>query len=114
MRWRRRGAGRLLQVRCALYNGTLGTGFTYAGHPVAAAVALETLKIYETDGIVAHVQEVAPRFQSRLRALGRHPLVGEARGIGLIGGLEIVRNTAKGDPIVYGLERLLPHTADAE
>jgi 4-aminobutyrate--pyruvate transaminase len=74
--------------------GTLGMGYTYAGHPVSAAVALETLRIYESDGIVAHVQEVAPRFLQRLTALNRHPLVGEARGIGLIGAVEIVRDKA--------------------
>ncbi len=67
-----------------------GTGFTYGGHPVAAAVALETLKIYEEDDILGHVRAVAPRFQERLADLGRHSLVGEARGVGLIGALEIV------------------------
>jgi 4-aminobutyrate--pyruvate transaminase len=70
--------------------GTLGMGYTYGGHPVAAAVALETLKIYEDDGIVDHVRAVAPRFQARLAALNDDPLVGEARGVGLIGALEIV------------------------
>ncbi len=70
--------------------GTLGMGYTYGGHPVAAAVALETMKIYEEDGIVDHVRAVAPRFRQRLAALGDDPLVGEARGIGLIGALEIV------------------------
>ena len=73
---------------------TFGMGVTYAGHPVAAAVALETLKIYESDRIIEHVQAVAPRFQERLAALGRHPLVGEARGVGLIGAVEIVANKA--------------------
>ncbi|BCX17371.1 MAG: aspartate aminotransferase family protein [Geminicoccaceae bacterium] len=70
--------------------GTLGMGYTYSGHPVAAAVALETLKIYESDRILEHVQRVSPRFQERLVQLAAHPLVGEARGVGLLGGLEIV------------------------
>ncbi|MFO1071716.1 MAG: aminotransferase [Geminicoccaceae bacterium] len=74
--------------------GTLGMGYTYAGHPVAAAVAVETLKIYESDRIVEHVQEVAPRFLARLQEMGQHPLVGEARGIGLIGAVEIVKDKA--------------------
>ena len=74
--------------------GTLGMGYTYGGHPVAAAVALETLKIYEQDDMVGHVRQVAPHFLRRLKQLESHPLVGEARGIGLIGGLEIVRNKA--------------------
>jgi 4-aminobutyrate--pyruvate transaminase len=72
--------------------GVFGTGNTYGGHPVAAAVALETLKIYETDNILGHVGNVSVRFQERLARLASHPLVGEARGVGLIGGLEIVAN----------------------
>lgn len=72
--------------------GTLGMGYTYSGHPVAAAVALETLKIYETDKILEHVRRVSPRFQERLIRLAAHPLVGEARGVGLLGGLEIVKD----------------------
>ncbi|MFI4989002.1 MAG: aspartate aminotransferase family protein [Alphaproteobacteria bacterium] len=72
--------------------GVFAHGFTYGGHPVPAAVALETLKIYEERRILDHVRRVAPRFQARLAALGEHPLVGEARGVGLIGGLELVKD----------------------
>jgi 4-aminobutyrate--pyruvate transaminase len=72
--------------------GTFGHGFTYGGHPVAAAVALRTLQIYEERNIVGHVNAVAPRFQARLKKLGDHPLVGEARGTGLIGATELVAN----------------------
>jgi 4-aminobutyrate--pyruvate transaminase len=72
--------------------GTFGHGFTYGGHPVATAVALETLKIYEERDILGHVRKIAPGFQARLRALGEHPLVGEARGTGLIGTLEFVKD----------------------
>jgi 4-aminobutyrate--pyruvate transaminase len=61
---------------------------------VATAVALETLKIYEERDILGHVQSVAPLFQERLRDLGEHPLVGNARGRGMIGTLELVRNKA--------------------
>jgi 4-aminobutyrate--pyruvate transaminase len=74
--------------------GVFAHGFTYSGHPVACAVALKTLEIYERIDIVAHVQRVAPIFELRLKALGEHPLVGEARGVGLIGGLELVRDKA--------------------
>ncbi|ALJ36100.1 aspartate aminotransferase family protein [Azospirillum brasilense] len=70
--------------------GTFGHGYTYSAHPVAAAVAVETLKIYEERDMVGHVRAVAPLFQRRLKALADHPLVGEARGIGLIGALELV------------------------
>ena len=72
----------------------LGMGYTYGGHPVSAAVALETLRIYEEEGTVDHVRAISPRFQERLAALGKHPLVGEARGIGLIGALELVADKA--------------------
>ena len=74
--------------------GVFAHGFTYSGHPVACAVALKTMEIYERIDIVAHVQRVAPIFELRLKALGEHPLVGEARGVGLIGGLELVRDKA--------------------
>ena len=70
--------------------GAFGHGLTYGGHPVPAAVALETLKIYAERDIVAHVRKVAPALQDGLRALQQHPLVGEARGLGLIGALELV------------------------
>jgi 4-aminobutyrate---pyruvate transaminase len=70
--------------------GTFGHGFTYSGHPVAAAVALKTLEIYTRERIVDAVAAKMPRFQSRLRALGEHPLIGEARGLGLVGAIEFV------------------------
>jgi len=70
--------------------GTFGHGFTYSGHPVAAAVALKALDIYARERIAEQVARKAPHFQARLAALGKHPLVGEARGLGLVGGLELV------------------------
>jgi 4-aminobutyrate--pyruvate transaminase len=70
--------------------GTFGHGFTYSGHPVAAAVALKALDIYARERITEQVARKAPHFQARLAALGKHPLVGEARGLGLVGGLELV------------------------
>jgi 4-aminobutyrate--pyruvate transaminase len=70
--------------------GTFGHGFTYGGHPVAAAVALKALEIYARDNIVEKTAAKAPRFQARLRKLGDHPLVGEARGLGLVGAVELV------------------------
>jgi 4-aminobutyrate--pyruvate transaminase len=72
--------------------GVFGHGFTYSGHPVAAAVALETLKIYDEMDIVSHVTTVAPRLQEGLRGFADHPLVGEVRGLGLVAGLELVRD----------------------
>ena len=73
-------------------NGILGTGFTYSGHPVPAAVALETMKIYDEMDVGAHVRKVSKHAQERLAALGDHPLVGDASGVGLIGSVEIVKD----------------------
>jgi 4-aminobutyrate--pyruvate transaminase len=92
--------------------GTFGTGFTYSGHPVGSSVALETLKIYESDDIVGHVRAVAPRFLERLRALEASPLVGEARGIGLIGGLEVVADKATREQ--FAPERKVSHQVTAK
>jgi len=72
--------------------GTFGHGYTYSGHPVSAAVALETLKIYEERDIVSMVRQVSPAFQKRLHSFADHPMVGEVRGTGLIGAIELVRN----------------------
>src|SRR5246500_5137301 len=79
------------------HSGKLGNfahGFTYAGHPVSAAVGLETLKIYAERDILSHVRQVGPYFQEKLQALSAHPLVGEARGVGLIGAVHIVADKA--------------------
>ena len=70
--------------------GTFGHGYTYSGHPAAVAVALETLAIYEERDMLGHVRDVAPYFQQKLHAFADHPLVGETRGVGLIGAIEMV------------------------
>jgi 4-aminobutyrate--pyruvate transaminase len=70
--------------------GAFGHGFTYTGHPVAAAVALKAIEIYERERLVEAAARKAPQFQARLAALAGHPLVGEARGLGLIGAVELV------------------------
>jgi len=72
--------------------GVFGHGSTYAGHPVSAAVALETLTIYEELNIVGHVKQVSPALQNGLRRFADHPLVGEVRGIGLVGAVELVKD----------------------
>src|SRR3954469_7470655 len=74
--------------------GTFGHGFTYSGHPVAAAGALKTLEIYTRDRIFARAAQMSPQFRARLDALGQHPLVGEARGMGLVGAVELVADKA--------------------
>ena len=77
--------------------GTFGHGFTYSGHPVCAAVALETLKIYEEERVLDHVRRITPQFQRRLADLAGHPLVGDARGLGLIGAVELVADKSTKD-----------------
>ena len=72
--------------------GVFGHGYTYSGHPVACAVALRTLEIYEELNLFSHVEKIAPKFQERVNKLGAFEFVGEARGIGLIAALEIVKN----------------------
>jgi len=78
--------------------GTFGHGFTYSGHPVAAAVAIKTLEIYKRDRIFETAAARMPLFQKRLMALGEHPLVGEARGMGLVGALELVADKRSKQP----------------
>jgi len=78
--------------------GNFAHGFTYAGHPVAAAVALEVQKIYAEIDIVSRVKRLAPLFQSALGRLKSHPLVGDVRGVGLISGMELMRDAHKRIP----------------
>jgi 4-aminobutyrate--pyruvate transaminase len=72
--------------------GSFNTGFTYGGHPVCCAVALETLKIYDERKIIDHARNVGNYFQKRLRAFADDDLVGDVRGVGLIGAIELVRD----------------------
>ncbi len=69
--------------------GVFGHGYTYSGHPVSCAVALETLQVYEDEKIFEHVQRIAPGFQQQLRGFGERPFVMQARGVGLIGAIEL-------------------------
>lgn len=70
--------------------GTFGHGYTYTAHPVGCAISLKTIEIYQRDKIMEHAAKMSPVFQSRLHKLADHPLVGEARGVGLIGAVELV------------------------
>ncbi len=72
--------------------GVFAHGYTYSGHPVCCAVALETLAIMRERDLVGHVQRVGPRLQAGLRRFADHPLVGDVRGVGLIAGVELVRD----------------------
>ncbi len=73
--------------------GDFNHGFTYSGHPVAAAAAIENLRIIEDEKLVERVRDdIGPYLQAKWLALGEHPLVGEARMTGLMGALELVPN----------------------
>ena len=63
-------------------------GYTYSGHPVSCAAALKNLEIIEEEGILEHGKQVSPHFQQRLSALSRYQIVGDARGMGLLGCIE--------------------------
>ncbi|WP_339690788.1 aspartate aminotransferase family protein [Celeribacter baekdonensis] len=70
-------------------------GYTYAGHPVACAVALENLRLLDEDGIVARAgSDIAPYLKEKWEALADHPLVGEAKIVGLMGSIALTPNKA--------------------
>ncbi len=79
--------------------GVFGHGYTYSGHPVACAVALKTLEIYQRDNVFAHAAKVGEYLQKRLREFSDHPLVGEVRGRGLIAAIELVADKATKKPV---------------
>ena len=72
--------------------GNFGHGFTYTGHPVCAAVALRNIELMEERDLFTHAGRVGESFQARLTALADHPLVGNARGRGLLGAIDLVRD----------------------
>ncbi len=78
--------------------GVFGHGYTYSGHPLACAVALETLAIYEERDILSHVRRVAPVLQGAIARWREHPLIGDARGVGLIGAVELAEDKAARKP----------------
>jgi 4-aminobutyrate---pyruvate transaminase len=96
--------------------GVFGHGFTYGGHPVSAAVALKALEIYARDRIVESAAERGVQFQARLKKIGEHALVGEARGLGLIGGVELVadKNTKRAFSPQHGVAARAVQFAEAE
>ena len=73
--------------------GDFNHGFTYSGHPVAAAVALKNIELIEAEGIVERVKnDISPYLQKRWQELASHPIVGETRGLGMVAGLELVKD----------------------
>src|SRR5271163_891756 len=84
--------------------GNFAHGFTYAGHPVAAAVALEVQKIYAEMDIVTRAKRLGAILQSTLGRLKEHPLVGDVQGAGLILGMELMRDGEKRIPFDSALK----------
>ncbi|TRX57829.1 aspartate aminotransferase family protein [Thalassomonas sp. M1454] len=75
--------------------GDFNHGFTYSGHPVAAAVALKNIELLDSEGIVSNVKaSTSPYLQKRWQELAEHPIVGEARGLGMVAGIELVKDKA--------------------
>ena len=75
--------------------GEFTHGFTYSGHPVSCAVALENIRILREEKLIERVREdTGPYLQARLQELADHPLVGEVRSLGLIAGIELVKDKA--------------------
>ena len=83
---------------------TFSNGFTYSGHPVAAAAALKNIEIIEREGLLEHVRRIAPHFQERLRALADLPIVGDVRGMGLMGCVECVADRVSRNPLALDTE----------
>ena len=69
-------------------DATFSNGYTYSGHPVSSAAALKNIEIIENENLLEHVREISPYFQQRLRELRKLPLVGDTRGVGLVGCVE--------------------------
>ena len=97
-------------------SGIFAHGFTYTGHPVCAAVALRNIEIMERLDLFESVARKSGSFQQRLRAFNDLPLVGEARGIGLIAAIEFVKDKSTKESFprdakvgIYCMERCLHH-----
>jgi adenosylmethionine-8-amino-7-oxononanoate aminotransferase len=79
-------------------------GFTAGGNPLGSAVALKSLEVLEEEGLLDNVNRVSPRFMERLRKLGEHKYAGEARGVGLMGAVELVADKQTKEPLPGDLQ----------
>ncbi|MDG2339587.1 MAG: aspartate aminotransferase family protein [Paracoccaceae bacterium] len=81
------------EVASVIGSDEFNHGYTYSGHPVACAVALENLRIMEEENIVEHVRDVAaPYLKEKWESLADHPLVGEAKIIGMMASIALTPN----------------------
>jgi adenosylmethionine-8-amino-7-oxononanoate aminotransferase len=79
-------------------NGSFSHGYTYSGHPVSSAAALKNIEIIEKTGLLDHVRKVAPHFHERMQALRTIPIVGDIRGMGLLGAVDCIVDRNDTDP----------------
>ena len=90
------GIGKKISDVVIKQGGEFYHGYTYSGHPVACAVAIENIRIIKEEGMIENVKKnIAPYLQKRMREFENHPLVGEVRGEGLLVGVELVKNKEK-------------------
>ena len=90
------GIGKKISDVMINQGGEFYHGYTYSGHPVACAVAVENIRIIKEEGMIENVKKnIAPYLQNRMREFENHPLVGEVRGEGLLVGVELVKNKEK-------------------
>ena len=90
------GIGKKISDVMINQGGEFYHGYTYSGHPVACAVAVENIRIIKEEGMIENVKKnIAPYLQKRMREFENHPLVGEVRGEGLLIGVELVKNKEK-------------------
>jgi adenosylmethionine-8-amino-7-oxononanoate aminotransferase len=82
--------------------GVFGHGYTYSGHPVACATALKVLEIYEREKLFERAAKMGDYLQAKLKGFNDHPLVGEVRGRGMIGAIELVANKQTGKAFANG------------
>jgi len=95
--------------------GEFPHGFTTAGHPVGCAIALKTIDVLMNEGLAENVRSLTPKFQAGLKRLAKHANVGEWRGVGLMGALELVQDKATKTPFAANLaisERIANACAD--
>ncbi|MGA8924377.1 MAG: aminotransferase class III-fold pyridoxal phosphate-dependent enzyme, partial [Candidatus Dormiibacterota bacterium] len=83
--------------------GPFQHGFTYSGHPTACAVGLRNLQIIEDEHLVERVAEIGPHLQNQLQKLRSHDIVGDVRGLGLVAGVEFVRDRKSKEPFDVSL-----------
>ena len=103
---------RLHQDFIGLSKGTLLHGYTYSGHPMACAVALKNLEIIERENLMANAKERGSELLEGFKALQRkHSLIGDVRGLGLVGGMSIVKNKQTGEEFETPLAPVLVEEA---